>query len=205
MPESFTDAPLLSERFDHAFLMASAHHRAQLRKGTDVPYVSHLLAVASLVLEMGGTEDEAIGALLHDMVEDGGGPPALARIEATFGPGVAAIVAANSDSDEQPRPPWEQRKRAYLGGMATKPADALRVSLADKLHNARSIVADYRHFGDEVSLRFNADPADQLWYYQTLAGIFQARIPSSMTDELRRTVELMREEFQKLGPVRPLP
>jgi (p)ppGpp synthase/HD superfamily hydrolase len=195
MPESYTDAPLLSERFDLACLMASAHHRTQLRKGTTVPYVSHLLAVASLVLEMEGTEDEAIGALLHDMVEDDGGPPALARIEATFGARVAEIVAANSDSDEQPRPPWEERKRAYLAGMATKPADALRVSLADKLHNARAILRDYRVLGEDLWARFRAGGGDAIrWYYRSLALEFAARAgdlgPAARPalEELERTV-----------------
>src|SRR4051812_33320551 len=104
MSESYTDRPILLERFDLALLMASSHHRCQLRKGTEIPYLSHLMAVASLVLEMGGTEDEAIGALLHDMVEDGGGPAALRRIKMTFGDDVARVVEANSDSDEQPKP-----------------------------------------------------------------------------------------------------
>ncbi|MDX6732384.1 MAG: hypothetical protein QOC54_2332, partial [Baekduia sp.] len=98
MPESFTDTPLLTSRFDAALHYATAHHARQLRKGTTVPYAAHLLAVASLVLEMEGDEDEAIGALLHDVVEDGGGRTALAEIEAAFGPAVAAIVLANSDA-----------------------------------------------------------------------------------------------------------
>src|SRR4029079_14839658 len=114
MPETFTDLPLLTDRFDRALHLASGHHRAQLRKGTEIPYVSHLLGVTSLVLEMGGSETEAIGALLHDAVEDGGGRPMLGRIRAEFGDDAARIVLANSHSDTEPKPPWYQRKRSYL-------------------------------------------------------------------------------------------
>src|SRR3954468_10530245 len=113
MPETYTDQPILTEAFDRALALATEHHRRQLRKGTKVPYVSHLLGVASLVLEMGGSETEAIGALLHDAVEDGGGRPMLDRIRTEFGPDVARIVEANSDSESEPKPPWVQRKDEY--------------------------------------------------------------------------------------------
>src|SRR4051794_23549439 len=114
MSESYTDTPLLTHRFDAAVGYALAHHRRQLRKDTEIPYASHLLAVAAIALEIGGDEDEAIAALLHDVVEDGGGPAALDFIEKEFGEPVAAIVAANSDTDEYPKPPWKQRKIAYI-------------------------------------------------------------------------------------------
>jgi GTP pyrophosphokinase len=156
MPEVYTETPLLGPRFDAALLLATEHHRRQLRKGTEVPYAAHLLAVASLVLEMGGSEDEAIGALLHDLVEDGGGPAGLATIRERFGEDVARIVLANSDTDEEPKPPWEERKRAYIESIAHKAPDELRVSLADKLHNARSILLDFRSHGDELWTRFKA-------------------------------------------------
>src|SRR3954447_15580342 len=136
MAESFTDSPLLSERFDAALHYATRHHARQLRKGTPIPYTAHLLAAASLVLEMHGDEDEAIGALLHDVVEDGGGRKALAEIEAAFGTTVAAIVVANSDTidpkdDNNGSGGWYARKRAYVDAFGDKPPDALRVSLAD--------------------------------------------------------------------------
>jgi (p)ppGpp synthase/HD superfamily hydrolase len=118
MPETYTDQPLLTARFDRALDLAVDHHRPQLRKGTSIPYVAHLLGVASLVLEMGGTEDEAIGALLHDAVEDGGGPEMLARIRAGFGADVARIVRASSDTDVEPKPPWRERKEAYIAARA---------------------------------------------------------------------------------------
>jgi (p)ppGpp synthase/HD superfamily hydrolase len=182
-----------------------AAHGDQTRKGGDIPYVSHLLGVAALVLEAGGDEDMAIAGLLHDTIEDTA--TTAADVEDRFGRRVAFIVVGCTDTDEFPKPPWRMRKERYIAHLAapTTPADVLAVSLADKLHNARSMLADYRHYGEEVSRRFNANPAEQLWYYQTLAGIFQARIPGPMTDELRHTVDQLREEFRRLGPARPLP
>ena len=146
MPENYTDRPLLTDDFDRALLLATSHHRRQLRKGgSDTPYVAHLLAVTSLVLEMGGSQTEAIGALLHDAVEDRGGPHMLEKIRQEFGEDVARIVKANSDTDEEPKPPWPERKRAYIAAIATKKPDELRVSLADKLHNARGDPARLSH------------------------------------------------------------
>lgn len=197
MPETFTDAPMLTDRFDRALVLASAHHRRQLRRGTDVPYLSHLLAVAAGSLELGGDEDVAIGALLHDAVEDGGGPPMLERIREEFGDVVAGIVAANSDSDVQPKPEWRPRKETYIAGMARKSVAALLVSLADKLHNARAIVTDLELVGDAVWERFSA-PADEVrWYYDALATAFAARAddlgPAASTgiSELQRLVMSM--------------
>ena len=205
MPETYTDQPLLGERFDRALLLATDHHRRQLRKGTEIPYVSHLLAVASLVLEMGGSETEAIGALLHDAVEDGGGQPMLERIRAEFGPDAARIVLANSDSDSEPKPPWYQRKRAYLDAIAHKQPDELRVSLADKLHNARAILLDYRTHGDGLWDRFKTGEGDSIrWYYRSLYEAFDARRDAlgeragPALEELGRTVA----EIDRLAGVR---
>jgi (p)ppGpp synthase/HD superfamily hydrolase len=176
MPETYTDRPLLSGNFDRALLLATDHHRRQLRKGTAIPYVSHLLSVSALVLEMGGSETEAIGALLHDAVEDGGGPPMLERIRSEFGDDAARIVEANSDSDAEPKPPWYQRKSAYIAAIAHKQPDELRVSLADKLHNARAILLDYRTVGDELWDRFKSGEGDSIrWYYRSLYEAFAAR------------------------------
>ena len=200
MPETYTDTPLLTERFTRALVLATEHHGRQLRKGTTTPYVAHLLAVCSIVLEMDGdaasAEDEAIGALLHDAVEDGGGPPMLACIRSEFGDVVADIVAANSDTDEEPKPPWRARKEAYIAGIATKSPGALRVSIADKLHNARAILADYRAHGEALFDRFKAGEGDSVvWYYNALATAFAARRSAlgpggeRALDELRRTVD----------------
>ncbi len=204
MPESFTDRPLLTERFDVALHYATAHHARQLRKGTPVPYVAHLLAVASLVLEMHGDEDEAIGGLLHDVVEDGGGTTALAEIEERFGAVVAGIVLANSDRvDGEPSPDpqqrgraWYDRKRAYVDAFPTKSPAALRVSLADKVHNSRSILLDYRTHGDALWARFKQGQglATRV-YYRELALAFEREAgrmgpqAAPYVEELRRTVD----------------
>ena len=196
MPESFTDTPLLTERYDAAMAYALQHHRRQLRKGTEIPYTSHLLSVSALVLEMGGSEDEAIGALLHDLVEDGGGPAALVQIEQRFGPAVAHIVEANTDTDEEPKPPWRERKEAYVASIRTKDAAALRVSLADKLHNARAILRDYRAVGEDLWERFKTDSGpDVRWYYRALLDAFEERRSdlgpggAAALDDLRRALD----------------
>jgi (p)ppGpp synthase/HD superfamily hydrolase len=201
VPESFTDTPLLTARFDAALHYATRHHALQLRKGTPVPYAAHLLAAASLVLEMQGDEDEAIGALLHDVVEDGGGRAALAEIEETFGPKVAEIVLANSDTvDDADRTDdgrgWYRRKRDYVDGFPRKSPAALRVSLADKLHNARSILLDYRTHGDDLWARFGQGQglATRV-YYRELAAAFERERDrlgppaQPAIDEFRRTVD----------------
>jgi hypothetical protein len=218
MTESHTDTPLLTERFDEALVYASAHHRRQLRKGGDIPYTAHLLAVAAIALEMGCDEDEAIGALLHDVVEDGGGPKALEEIRERFGDPVAEIVQANSDTDVEPKPPWRQRKEDYIAAIAHKSLPALRVSLADKLHNARSILFDYRVSGERLWSRFKTGEGESVrWYYRELAIAFEARVASMgrgarfALDDLWRTINALDAEVAKAkidpyrGPLVRLP
>ena len=201
MAEAYTDTPLLTARFDEALHVATRHHARQLRKGTPIPYAAHLLAVASLALEMHGDEDEAIAGLLHDVVEDGGGQAALADIERRFGGHVAAIVLANSDVVDQDEPKaggraWYERKRAYIAAFPEKSPAALRVSLADKLHNARSILLDYRTHGDALWARFRQGQgiATRI-YYRELALAFERERPrlgpqaGPYADELRRVVD----------------
>ena len=184
----------LSDRFTEATAYALLHHREQRRKGAEIPYAAHLLAVAAIALEMECTEDEAIAALLHDVIEDGGGTAAEAEIAGRFGADVAAMVRANSDTDVEPKPPWRARKEAYLAGIATKPVGAVRVSIADKLHNARSILFDHRRIGESVWDRFTADRDETLWYYESLVGAFEQRRDelgggaSAALDELERVV-----------------
>jgi (p)ppGpp synthase/HD superfamily hydrolase len=181
----------LTNRFDAALLLASELHRGQRRKGTTIPYMSHLLSVACLIMEDGGTEDEAIAGLLHDAVEDQGGRPTLVRIEAEFGSDVAHLVELASDTDVIPKPPWRARKEAYVQHLEEAPPAALRVSAADKLHNARSIVRDLRSLGDQLWSRFSAGPSEQLWYYRSLVEVLSRRLPGPLTDELARTVDEM--------------
>jgi len=180
----------VSSELARALKFAAKRHAHQARKGSDVPALAHLLAVSALVLEDGGSQREAIAALLHDAVEDQGGPPTLALIRERFGARVAAIVAACSDTDETPKPPWRARKEAYLAHLRAPdlPDGTLRVSLADKLHNARAILADARA-GHDVFARFNAPRQDQAWYYDALARAFAQRAPGPMADELRRVVD----------------
>jgi len=175
-------------RFDRALVLAAELHRHQLRKGTAVTYVTHLLAVAAIVLEYGGDEDQAIAGLLHDAVEDQGGAPMLARIREEFGDRVADVVEACTDTDEVPKPPWQARKDAYIRHLADVREDALIVSMADKLHNVRSIAADYRTVGEEVWSRFTGARAGTLWYYRALVKAFQGRGTGPLLEALDSSV-----------------
>ena len=189
--------PMLTDRFARAALYAIELHRGQVRKATTIPYVTHLFAVCSLVLEDGGTEDEAIAALLHDGPEDQGGAAVLEEVRLRFGDPVAQIVAGLSDAMPAPgegKAPWRERKEAYLRHLGSAPAAVLRVSLADKLHNARSILVDLGIVGEVVWDRFNAARPDQAWYYGRLLAIFSERLPGSRNlPELTRVLgELFR-------------
>ena len=178
----------LTRRFEEALMYATGVHAGQSRKGTSVSYVAHVLAVCSLVLEDGGGEDEAIAALLHDAVEDGGGRPRLEEIRRRFGDRVAEIVWACSDSDETPKPPWKERKARYIAHVRAAGPDARRVSCADKLHNARSILRDYRVDGERIWERFSAPPEEQLWYYRSLVEAFRQPDRTALFAELERVV-----------------
>lgn len=178
----------LGARFERALLFATRKHAGQHRKGTTVPYVAHLLCVASLVLEAGGDEDLAIAALLHDVVEDCGGAPMLKEIRRRFGERVAHVVDGCTDTDVDPKPPWRQRKEDYIAHLRTADADTRLVSAADKLHNVRSIVATYREIGDRVWERFHGKRDGTLWYYRTLLDEFQRKKSSPLIRELERAV-----------------
>jgi (p)ppGpp synthase/HD superfamily hydrolase len=184
-------APALTGRFLAAIALANEVHGGKRRLGTEIPYVAHLLVVTGLVLEDGGDEDQTIAALLHDAVEDRGGRPMLERIEREFGPRVAGIVERCSDSlDPNDRRPWRARKEAYLEHLVAVTDDAvLRVALADKVHNARSIVRDYRAEGHLVWERLtNKTADDQLWYYGRLLAFFEERRRGPLVDDLRHAV-----------------
>ena len=178
----------LSSRYEAALVMASQLHASQKRKGTSIPYISHLLAVSSLVLEHGGSEDQAIAALLHDAVEDQGGLPTLVKIRDHFGDVVAEIVDHCTDAYEEPKPEWRIRKEEYIASIAEKPLDAVLVSCADKLHNARAILNDLRTLGDELWGRFTGGKEGTLWDYQSLVDAFDDTLGNSLSEELKRTV-----------------
>ena len=165
---------MLTTRFEHALQYAIIVHAGQVRKGTQIPYISHLLAVTSIVLEHGATEDEAIGALLHDAGEDAGGEARIVDIAVRFGDNVAAIVRGCSDTTINPKPPWRQRKEAYIAHLHEATAAMILVSAADKLHNARAILHDVNTIGDAVWQRFNAGKADTLWYYRAVTDALRA-------------------------------
>jgi (p)ppGpp synthase/HD superfamily hydrolase len=176
------------EKFEKALLYAARLHRDQTRKGTDTPYVAHLLAVAAIVGENGGTEDEMVAALLHDAPEDQGGEERLEDIRARFGEAVAEIVDGCVDTYEEPKPPWQPRKEAYVERMKTAPASVQLVSAADKLHNARSILADLRAVGDDLWDRFTGGKSGTLWYYRALVEAYTAE-RASLVEELDRVVQ----------------
>jgi HD domain/Peptidase family S58 len=184
--------------FQRALSFATSLHASQTRKGTDIPYISHLLAVAGLVLECGGGRDEAIAGLLHDSIEDcgpkyPGGVTALREVlESEFGPTVLQIVEGCTDADTHPKPPYRERKERYIAHIrSTSPAVRL-VSCADKLHNARAIVADLRALGNALFDRFNGGRDGPLWYYDTLATEFEQGGPQALAAELRRAVDNMK-------------
>jgi len=178
----------LTRRFEQALLFATRKHAGQTRKGTPTPYISHLLSVAGLVLEAGGDEDLAIAALLHDVVEDCGGAPMLKEIRRRFGKRVAHVVEGCTDTDLTPKPPWRQRKEDYLKHLRTANADVRLVSAADKLHNARTILTDYREGGEAVWERFQGKRDGTLWYYRALLGEFRRGKSSRLLNELERVV-----------------
>ena len=186
-----TSTPKLTGQFSKALMYAELKHHNQVRKGGDIPYIGHLLTVAGLVINDGGSETQAIAALLHDTVEDAGGPPTLEEIGKNFGEDVARIVSECSDTDVEPKPPWRERKQNYINHLADVGADTLLVSVADKLDNARSMLRDYHEHGPSLWQRFTVkDPHDHLWYYGELLKAYRARgLTSWMVDELDRVIK----------------
>ena len=178
----------LGDRFGKAFLFAAEKHAQQTRKKTGVPYISHLMSVAALVLEAGGDEDQAIAALLHDVVEDCGGQIMLAEVRRRFGDRVAKIVAGCTDTYATPKPPWKQRKLDYLDLLRGSNEDVRLVSAADKLHNVRTILADYRTTGDSVFERFSGRRDGTLWYYRAVLDVLRSGKPNRLVEELERVV-----------------
>lgn len=177
----------LTERFDRALVFARQRHQTQIRKQTTIPYVAHLLSTAALVLEAGGDEDQAIAGLLHDALEDHDHTGATYdELVAEFGQRVADIVRDCSDTEAIPKPPWRERKQQYLEALRHHHPESVLVSNADKLHNARSVLSDYRVHREALWSRFNAG-SDQLWYYRALADTY-LDLGSPLAGELDRVV-----------------
>src|SRR6478672_7667923 len=178
----------LGSRFLRAFVFAAEKHKGQTRKASSIPYIAHLMGVASLVLEAGGDEDLAIAALLHDVVEDCGGVPMLKEVRRRFGARVAKIVDGCTDAYSDPKPPWRERKERYIARLRNEDKDARLVSAADKLNNVRSIVSDYRAIGESVWSRFKGGREGTLWYYRTLRDEFLRDSPNRITRDLALAV-----------------
>jgi GTP pyrophosphokinase len=184
----------MSPRFAAALLYAHEVHRGQQRKGTGIPYIAHVLGVASIALEYGATEEEAIGALLHDAAEEGGGEARLAEIRARFGDAVADIVLGCSDSlaahpDE--RRPWRERKAAYLEHLAVASEAVCLVSAADKIHNVRAILREHEACGEQVWRRLEGGRDGTLWYYREVADVLARRYRAPITRDLQNLVDAL--------------
>lgn len=162
-----------------------------------IPYIAHLMGVASLVLEFGGDEDMAIAGLLHDVVEDCGGAAMLAEVRRKFGKRVAKIVDGCTDSDVTPKPPWRERKESYLRHLKNADRETRLVSAADKLNNVRSIISDYREVGETIWTRFNGGREGTLWYYRALLEEFKRRKPCRLVGEFELAVRELEAEAKK--------
>jgi (p)ppGpp synthase/HD superfamily hydrolase len=191
----------LGPRFLRAFLFAAEKHKAQTRKASTIPYIAHLMGVASLVLEAGGDEDLAIAGLLHDVVEDCGGIPMLKEVRRRFGKRVAHVVDGCTDAYTDPKPPWRERKEAYIRHLKTADADTRLVSATDKLNNVRSILSDYRAIGESVWSRFTGGREGTLWYYRTLRDVFLDHPRNRIT----RDFELAVSELDALAAAKEAP
>jgi (p)ppGpp synthase/HD superfamily hydrolase len=180
---------ILSDRYQAALSRAFQLHQGQYRKGSRIPYLAHLLSVSALVMENNGDEDQAIAALLHDAVEDQGGRPTLESIKRQFGERVADIVEGCTDAYAQPKPPWKGRKTTYLTKLMGADDSVLLVSLADKVHNARSILIDLKNNEDSVWDKFKGGKEGTLWYYQSLVEIFDKTSFTILKNELSLLVD----------------
>jgi len=192
----------LAEAFDYAALK----HQNQLRKSTDIPYISHLMSVSALVLEHGGDEEQAIAGLLHDVVEDAqpssGIPEIKKHILESFGPRVLELVEGCTDGEpdaQGEKPDWKPRKEAYIARLKLKPEELLLVSCCDKLHNARAILTDLVTHGNSVFNRFTATPNETLWYYRSLSTFFSDRLKSTGGEVAARELAFTVAEIERLA------
>ncbi len=178
----------LSERFSEALVFAASLHADQRRKVGGEPYLAHLLGVASIAMQYGADEDEAVAALLHDAIEDQGGAPTRDAINRRFGTRVATIVEGCSDTDQTPKPPWQDRKQAYLDHLADASASVRLISGSDKLHNVRSLLVDYRREGEALWGHFGGGRDGTLWYYRAVVDTLGKADRTPLVEELDRAV-----------------
>ncbi len=176
-------------KYKSALDFAYKLHFKQIRKGTEIPYFSHLISVSNNVIENGGNTDEAIAGLLHDAVEDQGGLKTLKIIKKKFGSKVAKIVSDCTDAEIEPKPPWLERKKSYIKSLKNKPQSSLFVSMCDKTHNASCIINDYHHEGKKLWTRFTANPKQICWYYESLGKCYYKHLKSH---------KVLKQNFKKL-------
>lgn len=188
-----------SKRIEEAFALAHSLHKDQTRKGSAIPYISHLMAVASIVGEFGGDEDQAIAALLHDAVEDQGGRETLRRIAQTFGDRIAAYVEGCSDAFTDPKPPWQERKEAFIDSMKQAPADLRLIVAADKLHNIRSMTSDLRTLGPPLWERFTKGRQGTLWYHDTIVSVLTKDWDHPLAIELQAALTQLHDADSNCG------
>ena len=181
-------------RVTQAFALAEKLHAGQTRKGSAIPYITHLMAVAAIVGENGGNEDQIVAALLHDTVEDQGGRAMLEEIRNQFGKTVASLVEACTDAFERPKPPWKQRKLDFLARIPAAPIDARLIIAADKIHNLRSMSADHRKVGEQLWERFTASRDETLWYYAAVLDALLTEWAHPILHEFRRTLNELRAD-----------
>ena len=199
----------LGDRLTDAVGFAREMHHGAVRKGTQIPYLSHVLAVAALAIEDAASDPElheqieeiSVAAVLHDVVEDT--PVTVHEVSEQFGEEVARIVEACSDAETMPKPPWRERKEAYIEHLEEADQAVLCVSLADKRHNAHCIVNDARTIGTDFWKRFNAGPEEQIWYYSEVTRVLAARRPGPAAEELRRTVEQLCDLAERASTQKP--
>ena len=186
------------DRYLEAYVYCYKLHKKQTRKGSNIPYFTHLSSVSNLIIENNGTTTQAIAGLLHDAVEDQGGAKTLAVIKRKFGPKVAKIVDQCSDTTIKPKPPWKTRKIRYIKDIKTKTQDTLLVSLCDKYHNANCILSDYQKVGEEIWDRFTASKQETFWYYESLYKEFKKYLKNHLelikaykntVDEMKRIIQ----------------
>lgn len=196
----------LSRQFEKALLYATRIHGGQLRKKTKIPYIAHILGVTAIAMEFGANEIEAIAALLHDAVEDCGGAKRLRDIEQKFGKAVAKIVDGCTDSDQAPKPPWLERKKAYIAHVRHASVPTKLVSASDKLHNIRTILMAYRREGENLWSRFNRGKQGALWYYRALVDAFDgAKRIHPLVQEIDRVLTELELLSNKGIPVKAPP
>lgn len=179
----------LSPRFEQALIFAKQVHDGQLRKGSATPYIAHILGVASLVLEDGGSETEAIAALLHDAAEDGEGQKTLDQIEEQFGADIAEIVLECSDTLVKPKPAWQERKEAHIEKLKTGRPESIQVKLADKVHNAQNLLRSLHENGESVWDDFKGGKQGTLWYFREMYAVFSETRSGYLMDEFARLIE----------------